>query len=306
MFRTILAPLDGSKIAEQALPTAARIARASGAALHLVHVHAEDARDPIFVNGLPVIDEHLHSLAAEHERVYLERAAALLAGDDLEPVAVRLSGPVVRTLLRYARDVNADLIVLTTHGRSGFDRLWLGSVAESLARQAHAPLLLLRPLSKGSGSPPVRFGHVLVPLDGSPLAEEALAPAAALAAIDQGTLTLLRIVDTLPQPISLPMPDRYRPDAATLAREEATASAYLQDVAARLTPAATRTLVAHAEQPARAIIEAAHQLAADLVALTTHGRSAVRSVAISSVADKVLRGIDLPLLVLRPGQRHAD
>ncbi|MGB9634194.1 MAG: universal stress protein [Chloroflexaceae bacterium] len=305
MFRTILAPLDGSKVAEQALPTAARIARASGAALHLVHVHTEDARDPIFVNGLPVIDERLHSLAAEHERVYLERTAATVAGDDLEPVAVRLSGPVVRTLLRYARDVNADLIVLTTHGRSGFDRLWLGSVAESLARQAHAPLLLLRPSSHESGSP-VRFGQVLVPLDGSPLAEEALAPAAALAAIDHGTLTLLRIVDTLPQPISLPLPERYRPDEAALAREEAAASAYLQDVAARLTPPGTGALVSHAEQPARAIIETAHQLAVDLVALTTHGRSAVRSVAISSVADKVLRGIDLPLLVLRPGQRHAD
>ncbi|MGQ9925870.1 MAG: universal stress protein [Chloroflexaceae bacterium] len=306
MFRTILAPLDGSKIAEQALPTAARIARASGAALHLVYVHAEDARDPIFVNGLPVIDEHFRSLAAEHERVYLERAAASIGSDDLELVTMRLSGPVVRTLLRYARDVNAELIVLTTHGRSGFDRLWLGSVAESLARQSHAPLLLLRPSSNGSGSP-ARFGHVLVPLDGSLLAEEALAPAAALAAIDHGTLTLLRIVDTLPQPISLPLSERYRPDEATLAREEAAASAYLQDVAARLTPAATRTLVAHAEQPARAIIEAAHQLAADLVALTTHGRSAVRSVAISSVADKVLRGIDLPpLLMLRPGQRYAD
>ncbi|MCS6882277.1 MAG: universal stress protein [Oscillochloridaceae bacterium] len=305
MFRTILAPLDGSKIAEQALPTAARIARTSGASLHLVHVHADDARDPIFVNGLPVIDEHLHSLAAEHERVYLERVAATIASDDLEPMAVRLSGPVVRTLLRYARDVNADLIVLTTHGRSGFDRLWLGSVAESLARQAHAPLLLLRPSSRGNGSA-LRFGQVLVPLDGSPLAEEVIAPAAALAAIDHGALTLLRIVDTLPQPISLPLPERYRPDEATLAREEAAASTYLQDVAARLAPPGTRTIVSHAEQPARAIIETAHQLAVDLVALTTHGRSAVRSVAISSVADKVLRGIDRPLLVLRPGQQHAD
>ncbi|MFQ3662640.1 MAG: universal stress protein [Chloroflexaceae bacterium] len=304
MFRTILAPLDGSKVAEQALPTAARIARATGAALHLVHVHAEDARDPIFVNGLPVIDEHLHSLAAEHERVYLERAAATVASDDLEPMPVCLSGPVVRTLMRYARDVNADLIVLTTHGRSGFDRLWLGSVAESLARHTHVPLLLLRP-SSSSGSPK-RFRHILVPLDGSPLAEEVLAPAAALAAIDNGALTLQRIVDTLPQPTSLPLPERYRPDEATLAREEAAAATYLQDVAARQAPAGTRTIVSHAEHPARAIIETAHQLEVDLVALTTHGRSAVRSVAISSVADKVLRGIDLPLLVLRPGQRHAD
>ncbi len=304
MFRTILAPLDGSKVAEQALPTAARIARATGATLHLVHVHTEDARDPIFVNGLPVIDEHLHSLAAEHERVYLERVAATVASDDLEPMPMRLSGPVVRTLMRYARDVNADLIVLTTHGRSGFDRLWLGSVAESLARQTHVPLLLLRP-SSSSGSP-ARFRHILVPLDGSPLAEEALAPAAALAAIDNGALTLLRVVDTLPQPMSLPLPERYRPDETTLAREEAAASAYLQDVAARQAPAGTRTIVSHAEQPARAIIETAHRLEVDLVALTTHGRSAVRSVAISSVADKVLRGIDMPLLVLRPGQRHAD
>ena len=79
MFKAILVPLDGSPLAEQALPTAARLARATGTALHLVHVHVAASLDPISIEGLPVVDEHFHSLAAQHEQVYLERAAAKVA-----------------------------------------------------------------------------------------------------------------------------------------------------------------------------------------------------------------------------------
>lgn len=299
MFRVILTPLDGSRIAEQALPVATRLARAVGAALHLVHVHSEAAHDPILIEGLPVIDEHLRSLADEHERVYLERLAASVAGEGLQPTVARLSGPVVKTLLSYARDNGVDLLVLTTHGRSGFDRLWLGSVAEGLARHTHVPLLLLRPFGEGT-TPSVQFRRVLAPLDGSPPAEEVLTPASALAGIDGGALIVLRIIETQPFPFAVPLPERFRPNEATLAREEAAATAYLQRIAARLAPTPTQTITLRAEQPARAIIDAAQHLNVDLVAITTHGRSAARSVSISSVADKVLRGIGTPLLIVRP------
>lgn len=303
MFRAILVPLDGSPMAEQSLSTAAHIARATGATLHVVHVHVDATRNPIFINGLPVVDQDLHSLAAEHERVYLERAAATVAGGGLEPVITRLTGPVVKTLTGYAREIGAGLIVLTTHGRSGFDRLWLGSVAEALARVSTTPLLLLRP--REGAVAPVHFQRVLVPLDGSKLAEEAIAAAVALAHIDGGALTLLRVIETLPVPEMLPFHERFQLDEATMAREEAEAAAYLRDVAARAVSAGTQTLVVRAEQPARGILEAARSHEVDLVAITTQGYGAVRGTALSSVSNKVLRGINRPLLVLRPGQTHS-
>lgn len=305
MFKAILVPLDGSPLAEQALPVAARLARSTGAALHLAHVHVAASPDPISIEGLPVVDEELHSLAARHEQVYLERAAATVAGDDLRPIVSRLQGPVVQALTSYARDIQASLIVMTTHGRSGFAHLWLGSVAEALVRVTGTPLLLLRPDADGvvADRP---FRHILAPLDGSPLAEEILPHAAALARLDGGALTVLRVIDTLPIPVAMPFHERFRMDEGTLARERAQAEQYLQRVIADLAPTPAVAAVRDAEQPARAILEVAAELGADLLALTTHGRSAVTRAPLSSVTDKILRGASLPLLILRPGMHHAD
>jgi nucleotide-binding universal stress UspA family protein len=305
MFRAILVPLDGSPMAEQALPLAARLARATDSALHLLHVHVDASPNPIAVEGLPVIDEQMRSLAAEHERVYLERLAAAHAEGDFIPIATRLAGPVAQTIATYARDINAGLIVMTTHGRSGFAQLWLGSVAEALARNSGTPLLLLRPDEDGA-LPERPFKRVLVPLDGSPLAEEILPHARALAELDGGEIELLRIVDTLPVPESMPFHERFRLDARTVAAERADAEQYLSTVSGRLAPLSVRPQVAEADQPARAILEEAQRAQADLVAVTTHGKSAVTRVALSSVTDKVLRAVRGPLLILRPSGQVAD
>jgi nucleotide-binding universal stress UspA family protein len=250
MFRAILVPLDGSAMAEQALPVAARLARATDSALHLVHVHVAANPDPIAVEGLPVVDDELRSLAAEHERVYLERVAAPLAEGEFIPVTMRLSSsvaqPVAQALASYARDIRAGLIVMTTHGRSGFAHLWLGSVAESLARHSGTPLLLLRPGEDGV-VPDRPFRRVLVPLDGSPLAEEILPHARALAEVDGGELELLRIVDTLPVPESMPFHERFRLEASSVAAERAAAEEYLAELAGRLAPALVHPNVAEAD-----------------------------------------------------------
>lgn len=243
-------------------------------------------------------------MAAEHERVYLERAAAKLADGLFKPITTRLTGPVTQSITSYARDIRAGLVVMTTHGRSGFAHLWLGSTAEGLARLSGTPLLLLRPGEDGAVGE-VAFRRVLVPLDGSALAEEILEHAGALAALDDGEIELLRVVDTLPVPESMPFHERFRLDAASVAAERAAAEEYLGGLAARI-GATTRATVLEAEQPARAILEEAERLDADLVAVTTHGRSAVRGVAISSVTDKVLRAVRGPLLIVRPGRHPVD
>lgn len=305
MFNAILVPLDGSPLAEQALPIAARLARDSGSALHVAHVHVAASPDPISIEGMPVIDDQLRSLAADHERVYLERAAAKVATDGLQPITTRLTGPVVQALTAYARDISAGLIVMTTHGRSGFLHLWLGSVAESLVRVTGTPLLLLRPEADGRLQERP-FRKILAPLDGSPLAEEILPHAAELARIEGGSLELLRVIDTLPVPGALPFHERFRLDKATEEAELAEARRYLDAVVARPHEVPMGGQVIASDAPARAIVETAHAMHADVVALTTHGKTAAPRSSLGSIADTVLRSGGGSLLILRPGGRSAD
>lgn len=300
MADTILVLLDGSALAEQALPAAARLARETGAALHVVHVHVPASPDPISIEGMPVVDEQLRSLAAEHERVYLERAAATVAGDGLRPVVARLQGPVTQAITGYAREVGAGLIVMTTRGQGGLAQLLLGSVAESLVRSADTPLLLMRPDSNGSVAAGP-FRRVLVPLDGSTTAEAILPHAAALVAADGGELVAARFVDTCPVPTALPFHERFRRDEASIAAERAEAEGYLGELAQRQGQLRVVTAVRESDDPARELGELVRELGADLLALTTHGRGSART-PLGSFSGRALREVALPLLVVRPGE----
>ncbi len=282
MLDAILVPLDGSPLAERALPIAARLARAAGAALHLAHVHTPATPNPILIEGLPVIDQDLRSLAAEHQRIYLERAAASVAGDGLRVVTARLTsdGPVAGALSAYAREVGAGLIVMTTHGRTGFLHLWLGSVAEALVYASRTPLLLLRPDAAGAiADRPLR--RILAPLDGSAAAEEILPHAAEIARLEGGELVIAQFIGGAVQSTGV-------------------AEAYLGKVAERLAPTRAFPLVRETGQVAEGVIALAAELGADLVALTTHGRTSAPRAALGGVADRVLHAAPLPLLVLRP------
>jgi nucleotide-binding universal stress UspA family protein len=121
---------------------------------------------------------------------------------DIAPSSALLDGPVPDAINRYAAATGADLLVMTTHGRGPLARFWLGSVADALVRQASVPILLVPP--KGAApdlaqTPVIR--RVLIPLDGSELAEQVLEPALALGAATQTEYTLLRVV-TLATPPS--------------------------------------------------------------------------------------------------------
>lgn len=285
MFNTILVPLDGSALAEQALPTAARLARESNSALHLVHVHAPGP-EPIHVEGLPVLDDELHSMAELHEKTYLERLAAKHGGGSLNPLPVRLDGPVVPTLNRYAREVGAGLVVMTTHGRTGFLQRWLGSVAESIVEGSGTTLLMLRP--GGHGAVEERpFKRILVPLDGSPLAEEILECAADVAHADGGELALLRVV-----PSGSPERDE--------------AERYLGQVRLPREVQTQQHVVAD-DDTAQAVVRTAKEMGDALVALTTHGKSGPPRTSLGTVADRIVKLGASALLIVRPqGARSSD
>ncbi|MBX0327443.1 universal stress protein [Oscillochloris sp. ZM17-4] len=303
MFQTIMVPLDGSPTSEQAIAAAARLAQGSSAALHLVHVHSPYTTAPISIEGLPVIDEELRSLAVDHELAYLHRTADGVAGTFHKPVIARLEGPVAFRLASYCHAIGADLLVMTTHGRSGFTQLWLGSVAEALLRSLHVPMLLLRPTPEAATPQP--FRHIIVPLDGSALAEQILPHAVAMAEHDGAEITLLRIIEGHPAHI-LGNPIDYRPHESSVTEQRDTAELYLSRLAAELLAGGhpAHTAIEAADGPAQAILAAAEGRGADLIALATRGRSGMASALLGSVADKIIRGGALPVLALRPS--HPD
>ncbi|HEX6938885.1 MAG TPA: universal stress protein [Longimicrobiales bacterium] len=302
MIRSILVPLDGSGFSEQALPTAAAIARRESAALHLIGVHVPAAILP-FGGSTPVDADFERRVRADAD-ARLERLARSVAHDYGVPAShALLDGPVVETIDRYARDMGADLITMTTHGRGGLRRAWLGSVADGLVRRTRLPVLLIRPRRRPTGRLRLAaFRRVLLPLDGSGLAEQVIPAALAVAGPTAAEFLLLRIVP----PLDVPQP--WVAEYAVYVQESGVrqrldeAEAYLDHVAGRLrrdgVVAATRAVVQG--QAAIAILEEARRVRADLIAMATHGRGGVVRMVIGSVADTVLRRAPAPLLLLRP------
>lgn len=304
MYRNLLIPLDGSPFGEYALSFACSIAQRTGAALHLAHVHTLSS--PIYIAGMPVIDADLHSLAREHERAYLERIReSLTSATKLAVTCANLTSDssVAATLAHFVAANQIDLVVMTTHGRGGLERAWLGSVADALVRISSAPLLLLRP---GENTPDIAqtplFKRILIPLDGSALSEQILGPALELGGLAQAEYTLLRAAEPFALVGYAPLAQARQLDRQLSLEGSAEAQHYLDRVAERLREAG-RTIHARAllaEQPAPMILDEARRLEVDLIAMTTHGRSGLARMLLGSVADKVLRGTVLPMLIMRP------
>jgi nucleotide-binding universal stress UspA family protein len=305
MFQSILVPLDGSRFGEHALPFALSLARRTGAMVQLAHVHIP----VVDASGIVVLDLDADQRARVHAEGYLADVARRLAAVASD---VRVSTALIEGLPAQARHeplaaAKADLFVLATHGRGPVSRAWLGSVTDALMRTASVPLLLIRPgdqAPNGLVAPP--FRHMLIPLDGSSLAEQALAPALALGRLMEARYTLLRVVQ--PEVLVGYVWESAGPAGIDEARTQQLldeAEAYLQQVAQRLQGQGvfvqTRA-IAH-PQPASAILEEADSQQADLIALATHGRGGIKRLLVGSIADKVVRGATHPVLVYRPAQQ---
>lgn len=315
MVRSVLVPLDGSSFGEHALPLAIGIARRAGAALKLLHVQVP------FVALPPESGAYLGApLEAEvdrRQRAYLDGVQQRLAAFSVGVSAKILEGEVAPTIQAHAEEEKVDLLVMSTHGRGPLARFWLGSVADELLRDVPVPMLLVRPQDGAadlSADPAPK--HVLLPLDGEPLAEQIIPQAVEIGKLFDADYTLLRVI----KPIT---PTTYHLEAAGLAdmaqemlneiermhaqlRKEALA--YLDGVASRLRAQSLRVQVQVTldEQPANAILKAADALGNGLIAIETHGRRGLERMFLGSVADKVIRGAHLPVLVQRPMPLRRD
>jgi nucleotide-binding universal stress UspA family protein len=310
MYQSILVPLDGSPFGEHALPLALSVARRAGAVLKLLHVHAEvPMADPVgAVSFNEEVDRHLKRQA----EAYLEGVVKRLR--ELSSVTVTcdlIEGTVAETIRRETAGTGSDLIVMTTHGRGPLGRFWLGSVADELVRQTPIPLLLVRPSEIGPDwkTEPV-LKHVLVPLDGSALAEHILEAAVSLGRLMNADYRLLRVIKPI-TPANYAFAGANLPPLASSVLERVDAiheqlrkeaRSYLVQVAERLRSRSLRVSVQldTAEQPGAAILHQASPPGIGMIALETHGRRGLPRLVLGSVANKVIRGATVPVLVQHP------
>jgi nucleotide-binding universal stress UspA family protein len=193
MSRTILVPLDGSPFAEHALPAAIAIARRTGAALELITVD----RAPVswVVPEVPIVMDEV--LPVQDGQRYLEELHERMPAD----IPVRLTtlnGRATPFLVRHITTTEPAMVVMSTHGRGGFSRLWLGSVADGVARQSPAPILMVKPPPTEVDLSAVRrFPRVLIPLDGSVAGEEILDQTLVTFGVENVEYTLMRVISPL-------------------------------------------------------------------------------------------------------------
>jgi nucleotide-binding universal stress UspA family protein len=312
VYRSLMVPLDGSAFGEYALPLALGIARRAGASVELIHICTPPIPS-VFADGLvrPAAIEPPLELADEQVRAYLDQLAARLSQHWKAPISTVVRyGPAADTLYAHALASGADLVVMTTHGAGPLSRIWMGSVADKLMRLLPMPILLTRPAE--SPIDPLAdiyapaLQHVLIPLDGSALAEEIVRPAMALGILTGARYTLLQALDPLVAEHTKP-PYSVGLDRGMLAEVRKRALADLEKLADRLRAQSlqvqTRLVVA---PPHIAILDYAHDHAVDLIALSTHGHGGVARMLLGGVADKVVRGAGVPVLLQRPAAERAE
>lgn len=280
MFHSILVPLDGSTLAEQALPLAASVADQHHASLSLAIVHpwgpAEDARRP----GTRADHE-----VREEEGTYLTRLTQVVASAYRVPVcAAVLDGAATgHTLVEYIRRRMIDLVVASTHDHGALGRFLSSGITRYLAHEARAGVLFIKPQVEPLPISLGGFQRVLIALDGSARAEAALQPAAALASRD-AVLFLVGVTSGGGQ---------------TRAQHRADAMTYLEQLAPRVREYGrqVQTAVLERGNPAAAILAYAEAEGIDLIALTTRERGLAARTLFGSIADAAVHKSAVPVLV---------
>lgn len=296
MFRHLLVPLDGSRLAESALPAAAELARRLGARVTLFH--ALELAAPATVHG------ERHLTQRPEADTYLRAASVWVSTSGVEAgVLVRhAGGDVAAAIAAAAQEAGAELIVLTTHGHSGVRNLLFGRVAQQVLQQGSMPVLLVPPSPRGRERA-FACRRVLVPLDGSEMAETALPAAVSIAAAFGAAVFLVLVVPTV-ETISgeRAAATRLMPTAAAavLDLEAAQAATYLQATGAELQAEGRRvTTSVERGEPVRTLLDAANKRDADVIVMATHGRSGLAAVWAGSVASRISANSTRPVLLVR-------
>ena len=295
MFKKIVVPLDGSLLAEQALSFLPRFASPLQTHIDLVCV----VQPWVYALGMseatPIsVINDLH----ENWQAYLHQQEIFLQGLGYTVQSHVLEGDIAAEILALAANKNADLIVMSTHGRSGFRRLALGSVAERVLHNATIPLLLVREGAALHTTNPIE--HLLVPLDGSSFAERSIPLAVELSTQTGATLTMLRVVQDLDAQNKQIIFKSEEAAEEAVTQWKLLATRYLDELAKGIKAEGVKvSSMVLSGDPENLIGTIAETLPADLIVMSTHGRSGVSRWVYGSVANKVLRTASCPVLLVR-------
>lgn len=292
-LKNILVPIDFSPVCLDAIPWAKFIARESEGTIHLFHVHG--VGHPLPMGMVPPA----RPSRAEVEKKILGYLKRFAVDYHLAGVGVRChlaKGSAIRQISRGARALETDLIIASTHGHTGWKRIFLGSVAEGIVRHAPCPVLVARHPSTGRVQSPV-IRNIVVPFDFSKPARRGLEYAVAFATHVRASLTLLHVVTpdrfTAPQDALAHAASELKQRAVKQARTQLRdfcLTTFFNDLPVKI---AVRT-----GMPAEEICKFARRTGTDLILTATHGRTGLRHVLVGSVAEHIVRFAEGPVLVV--------
>jgi nucleotide-binding universal stress UspA family protein len=296
MFNYLLVPLDGSRLAEAALPAAATLSKTLDARVALIHVI--ERRAPQEIHG----EQHLSDPA--EARAYLSEVAARAFSPGVcveQHVHTAEVGDVARSIVEHAEELGADLVVMCTHGRGGVRTWLLGSIAQQVIALRETPVLVVQPDGVAATSS-FACRRLLVPLDGNPEHEQGLGVATALARACSADLHLLMVVPTLGTLSGEHgTTARLLPTATSawldISEENAEAHLHQKAIGLQAMGLGTTTEVCRGD-PASAIVRTAQRMEADLVVMGTHGKRGMDAFWAGSVAAQVSSRSHVPLLLM--------
>lgn len=306
IYKNILVPLDGSELAEKAVRPAFRVA--TSMAERSVAVAGDTVRlvllrvvSPIMlVAADPMLYDEMTRLNIDEAQAYLNTVRLSLPPDQIHVETRVISGPPADSIVQFAEENQVDLILMSSHGRTGSSRWVYGSVAEKVMHHAPCATVIIR---AHVSVDMFQNRKILVPLDGSPLAECALEPALSLAKAVESDVILLRVASGREMGPEVMTPTGENMEATIdelTAGEREEAEAYLQKIfndhpnqhlffdVQTTTGDVAETIVSYADK---------HHI--DLIVMSSHGRSGIGRWLHGSVAEKVLRGADCATMIIR-------
>ncbi len=307
MYTRILAPLDGSELSEQVLPHAQ--AFASGLSLPITLLTAIEPWHPSIGESL---NPELHSHETEEHRTrhaqhYLDFVATRMRGAGVAANTAIPRGDPAEAIVQNAAQEHGTLITMSSHGRSGLARWWMGSIADRVLHTADAPLLMIRSHQNPGAAQERAPEMLIVPVDGSGAAEQVLPHVAYLASTLGITVQLLQITISEAeyyQAMSMGLrvlPPQLPSFQSLSSRIDHDARSYIGCIRDRLMQQGVQRVEAQIMQgsPADCIVEMATANPNSLVAMTTHGRSGMGRMILGSVAERVVRQSGGPVLLIR-------
>lgn len=295
-FRHLLVPLDGSHLAEVVLPTALGFAAGIGARVTLLHVLERAA--PETVHG----ESHLRHAqnAAHYLRDVAQRNTTCGAPLDLH-VHENQENDVARSIVEHARELGADLIALTPHGRGGVRRWLIGSIAQQVLQRGETPVLVV-PSTAPAPASGFEINSLLVPLDGEAATEAVLPLAADIARTWHASIRLLQVVPTLTTLTGDRAAAALLAPIATssaLQIEQGAAEDYLQTLAGSWPADVPLVIEVLRGDASQVIVDAIRRNQPDLIVLSTHGRVGLAGLWAASVAPKIITHVTRPVLMVR-------